>query len=49
MNRRRFITSTATVSLATLAIGAAPTKPVGSRRPIAVSSANGMRAVERSH
>ena len=48
MSRRRFMASTAAASLGTLAIGAAPTKPVGSRRPVAVSSANGLRAVERA-
>ena len=40
--------STAAASLSTLAIGAAPIKPAGSRRPIAVSSANGLRTVERA-
>jgi N4-(beta-N-acetylglucosaminyl)-L-asparaginase len=48
MSRRRFMASTAAASLSTLAIGAAPTKPVGSRRPVVVSSANGLRAVERA-
>ncbi len=48
MSRRRFMASTAAASLSTLAIGAAPTKAVGSRRPVAVSSANGLRAVERA-
>src|SRR5262245_19033534 len=48
MSRRRFMASTAAASLSTLAIGAAPTRPVGSRRPVAVSSANGLRAVERA-
>jgi N4-(beta-N-acetylglucosaminyl)-L-asparaginase len=48
MSRRHFMASTATASLATLAIGAEPPKPVGSRRPLAISSANGMRTVERA-
>jgi N4-(beta-N-acetylglucosaminyl)-L-asparaginase len=42
------MTSTAAASLATLAIGAAPPQPTGSRRPIAVSSGNGLRAVEKA-
>ena len=48
MSRRHFIGSTAVASLGTLAIGAAPTKPAGTRRPIAVSSANGLRTVEKA-
>src|SRR6516165_12362188 len=48
MSRRRFLTSTAAASLSSLAIGAAPPKPAGSRRPIAISSANGLRAVEKA-
>jgi N4-(beta-N-acetylglucosaminyl)-L-asparaginase len=43
--------STAAASLSTLAIGAAPIKPVGSRRPLVVSSANrdrGLRVVDRA-
>jgi N4-(beta-N-acetylglucosaminyl)-L-asparaginase len=48
MSRRHFIASTAAASLTTLAIGAAPIKPPGSRRPIVVASANGLRSVERA-
>ena len=48
LNRRRFMTSTAAASLATLAIGAAPPRPTGSRRPIAVASGYGLRAVDRA-
>lgn len=48
MSRRRFVASTAAASLSTLAIGAAPPKPAGSKRPIVVASANGLRAVERA-
>jgi N4-(beta-N-acetylglucosaminyl)-L-asparaginase len=40
--------STATASLATLAIGAGSIKPVGSKRPIVVASGNGLRAVEKA-
>jgi N4-(beta-N-acetylglucosaminyl)-L-asparaginase len=48
MSRRRFVTSTAAVSLSTLAIGAEPVKPAGSKKPIIVSSGNGLRAVEKA-
>jgi len=48
MSRRRFLASTAAASVSTLAIGAAPPKPAGSKRPIAVSSGNGLRAVEKA-
>jgi N4-(beta-N-acetylglucosaminyl)-L-asparaginase len=48
VSRRYFMASTAVASLSTLAIGASPPKPVGTRRPVAVSSANGLRAVERA-
>jgi N4-(beta-N-acetylglucosaminyl)-L-asparaginase len=40
--------STATASLATLAIGAGAVRPVGSKRPIAIASANGLRTVEKA-
>jgi len=48
LSRRHFMASTAVASLSTLAIGAAPMKPAGGRRPIAVSSANGLRTVEKA-
>jgi N4-(beta-N-acetylglucosaminyl)-L-asparaginase len=48
MSPRRFVTSTAATSLGTLAIGAAPVKPAGTKQPIIVSSANGLRAVEKA-
>ena len=48
MSRRRFVTSTAAASLGTLAIGAAPIKPAGTRKPIIVASGNGLRAVEKA-
>jgi N4-(beta-N-acetylglucosaminyl)-L-asparaginase len=38
LSRRAFLSATASASLATLAIGAAPTRPVGARRPLVVSS-----------
>ncbi len=48
MSRRHFVASTAAASLGTLAIGAEPPRPAGDRRPVAISSANGLRAVERA-
>jgi N4-(beta-N-acetylglucosaminyl)-L-asparaginase len=48
MSRRHFMASTAAASISTLAIGAFPIKPVGSKRPIVVSSGNGLRAVEKA-
>ena len=48
MSRRRFVTSTAAASLGTLAIGAAPVKPAGTKKPIIVASANGLRTVEKA-
>jgi N4-(beta-N-acetylglucosaminyl)-L-asparaginase len=48
MSRRRFLASTAAASLSTLAIGAAPPRPAGTQRPIAISSSNGLRAVEKA-
>ena len=48
MNRRHFLGTTAAASLSTLAIGAAPAKPPGSKRPIVVASGNGLRAVEKA-
>src|SRR5262245_29375725 len=48
MSRRQFMASTAAASVSTLAIGALPARPVGSRRPIAVSSGNGLRTVEKA-
>ena len=48
MNRRLFLGSTAAASLSTLAIGAAPVQPPGSRRPVVVASGNGLRAVQKA-
>jgi N4-(beta-N-acetylglucosaminyl)-L-asparaginase len=48
MSRRRFVTSTAAASLSTLAIGAAPVKPAGDKKPIIVASGNGLGAVEKA-
>jgi N4-(beta-N-acetylglucosaminyl)-L-asparaginase len=38
MNRRAFLQSSTAISMATLALGAAPQKPPGSKRPLVVSS-----------
>ncbi len=48
VNRRLFLQTTTAASLSTLAIGAAPVEPPGSRRPIVVASGNGLRAVEQA-
>jgi N4-(beta-N-acetylglucosaminyl)-L-asparaginase len=48
INRRHFLETTTAASLSTLAIGAAPIQPPGSRRPIVVASGNGLRAVEKA-
>jgi N4-(beta-N-acetylglucosaminyl)-L-asparaginase len=48
MNRRFFMGTTAAASLGTLAIGASPPRAAGSKRPSAVASGNGLRAVERA-
>jgi N4-(beta-N-acetylglucosaminyl)-L-asparaginase len=48
LNRRGFMGTTASASLATLAIGAMGQKPAGGKRPIVVSSANGLRAIEKT-
>jgi N4-(beta-N-acetylglucosaminyl)-L-asparaginase len=48
MSRRRFVTSAAAASLSTLAIGAAPLKPAGAKKPIIVASGNGLPAIARA-
>jgi N4-(beta-N-acetylglucosaminyl)-L-asparaginase len=48
MSRRRFVTSAAAASLSTLAIGAAPLKPAGTKKPIIVASANGLQAITKA-
>src|SRR6516165_702610 len=48
LSRRHFMASTAAASMSTLAIGATPAKPVGSKRPIVISSANGLRTVDKA-
>jgi len=48
ISRRFFMGTTAAASLSTLAVGAAPPRPLGDRRPVAVASGNGLRAVEKA-
>jgi Asparaginase len=48
MHRRQSMAATAAASLSTSAIGAAPVKPVGAKRPVIVASRNGLRAVEKA-
>jgi N4-(beta-N-acetylglucosaminyl)-L-asparaginase len=48
LSRRRFLTASAAASLTTLAIGATAPRPPGSKRPIVVSSGNGLRTVEKA-
>jgi N4-(beta-N-acetylglucosaminyl)-L-asparaginase len=49
LNRRHFLTtSAAAAGLAATALGASPPRPPGNRRPLAVSSANGLEAVTKA-
>ena len=48
ISRRRFVTSATAASLSTLAIGAAPLKPAGAKKPIIVASANGLQAITKA-
>ena len=48
LNRRTFLGATAAVGLGATALGASPQKPVGMKRPVAISSANGMAAVTKA-
>jgi N4-(beta-N-acetylglucosaminyl)-L-asparaginase len=47
LNRRAFLSISA-VSLGATALGAAPPTPVGKHRPVVISSANGLKTVERA-
>jgi N4-(beta-N-acetylglucosaminyl)-L-asparaginase len=42
------MTTTAAASLSTLALGASPIKQPGTKRPVVVASANGLRSVEKA-
>src|SRR4051794_21441585 len=48
LNRRTFMTVSAAAGLGATALGASPPGPVGAKRPIVISSANGLRAVEKA-
>ena len=48
VNRRFFMGATAAASMGTLAIGATAAAAVGPKRPAAIASGNGLRAVERA-
>jgi N4-(beta-N-acetylglucosaminyl)-L-asparaginase len=49
LNRRTFLTaSAAAAGLGATAPGALPQRPPGARRPVAISSANGLKAVEKA-
>lgn len=48
LNRRTFLGAGAALGLAATAAGAAPQKAVGGKRPVAVSSANGLAAVTKA-
>jgi N4-(beta-N-acetylglucosaminyl)-L-asparaginase len=47
LNRRDFLSVTA-ASLGATALGAAPPREVGTRRPVVISSANGLKTVEKA-
>lgn len=48
VNRRTFLATGAVAGLGATALGAFPQKPVGPKRPLAVSSANGLAAVTKA-
>jgi N4-(beta-N-acetylglucosaminyl)-L-asparaginase len=48
LNRRTFLSVSAAASLAATALGASPRRPVGTHRPLVISSANGLRTVEKA-
>jgi N4-(beta-N-acetylglucosaminyl)-L-asparaginase len=48
LNRRTFLSVSAAAGLGASALGAAPLRPVGPRRPVVIASGNGLRAVERA-
>lgn len=47
LNRRNFL-SVGALGLGATALGASPPREVGGKRPVAISSANGLRAVEKA-
>lgn len=48
LNRRTFLASGAALGLGATALGASPQKAVGAKRPVAISSANGLEAVTKA-
>lgn len=48
LNRREFLSASVAASLGATALGASPPKPVGTNRPIVISSANGLKTVEKA-
>ena len=48
LHRRAFLSATAAAGLGATALGASPFRPVGPSRPVVVSSANGLRTVEKA-
>ncbi len=48
LNRREFLSVSAAAGLGAAALGAAPLMPVGTHRPLVVSSANGLKTVEKA-
>lgn len=48
VSRRGFLAAASLAGLGATAIGAAPPRPVGTKRPVAISSANGLVAVEKA-
>ncbi len=48
LNRRTFLTASAALGFSATAIGASPQKAVGAKRPVAISSANGLASVTKA-
>ena len=48
LNRREFLSVSAAAGLAATALGASPPKPTGTHRPVVISSANGLKSVEKA-
>lgn len=48
VNRRQFLSASAAAGLGASALGELPIMPVGSHRPVAIASANGLKTVEKA-
>jgi N4-(beta-N-acetylglucosaminyl)-L-asparaginase len=48
LNRREFFSASVAASLGATALGASAPKPIGTNRPIVISSANGLKTVEKA-